>query len=68
MTSIETNAVKETANGVSRRALLTGGLATGLLLAFHLPLRAAANEPNRAARRHRRQPVSTPSSASMRKA
>ncbi|MET4067019.1 isoquinoline 1-oxidoreductase beta subunit [Bradyrhizobium sp. S3.2.6] len=30
---------------VSRRALLTGGLATGFLLAFHLPLRAAANEP-----------------------
>ena len=32
-------------NSVSRRALLTGGLATGFLLAFHLPLRAAANEP-----------------------
>jgi isoquinoline 1-oxidoreductase beta subunit len=32
-------------NNVSRRALLTGGLATGFLLAFHLPLRAAANEP-----------------------
>ncbi|WP_426409491.1 molybdopterin cofactor-binding domain-containing protein [Bradyrhizobium ganzhouense] len=31
-------------NSVSRRALLTGGLATGFLLAFHLPLRAA-NEP-----------------------
>ncbi len=46
MTSIETNAVKETANGVSRRALLTGGLAGGFLLAFHLPLRAAVNEPN----------------------
>ncbi|MET3910215.1 isoquinoline 1-oxidoreductase beta subunit [Bradyrhizobium sp. S3.3.6] len=30
---------------VSRRALLTGGLAAGVLLAFHLPLRAAANEP-----------------------
>lgn len=30
---------------VSRRALLTGGLTTGFLLAFHLPLRAAANEP-----------------------
>jgi isoquinoline 1-oxidoreductase beta subunit len=29
---------------VSRRSLLTGGLASGLLLAFHLPLRAA-NEP-----------------------
>ncbi|MDA9477581.1 aldehyde dehydrogenase [Bradyrhizobium sp. CCBAU 65884] len=32
-------------NSVSRRALLTGGLATGFLLAFHLPLRAAVNEP-----------------------
>ncbi|WP_164937962.1 xanthine dehydrogenase family protein molybdopterin-binding subunit [Bradyrhizobium guangxiense] len=32
-------------NNVSRRALLTGGLATGFLLAFHLPLRAAPNEP-----------------------
>ncbi|MDN3275095.1 molybdopterin-dependent oxidoreductase [Frankia sp. RB7] len=32
-------------NSVSRRALLTGGIATGFLLAFHLPLRAAANEP-----------------------
>ncbi|UPK36627.1 xanthine dehydrogenase family protein molybdopterin-binding subunit [Bradyrhizobium sp. 186] len=31
--------------GVSRRTLLTGGLATGFLLAFHLPLRAAVNEP-----------------------
>lgn len=32
--------------GVSRRALLTGGLAGGFLLAFHLPLRAAVvNEP-----------------------
>ena len=30
--------------GVSRRSLLTGGLAGGFLLAFHLPLRAA-NEP-----------------------
>jgi isoquinoline 1-oxidoreductase beta subunit len=33
-------------DGVSRRALLTGGLAGGFLLAFHLPLRAAViNEP-----------------------
>lgn len=32
-------------NNVSRRALLTGGLASGFLLAFHLPLRAAPNEP-----------------------
>lgn len=33
-------------DGVSRRALLAGGLAGGFLLAFHLPLRAAVNEPN----------------------
>jgi isoquinoline 1-oxidoreductase subunit beta len=31
-------------DGVSRRGLLTGGLAGGLLLAFHLPVRAV-NEP-----------------------
>jgi isoquinoline 1-oxidoreductase beta subunit len=31
-------------DGVSRRSLLTGGLAGGFLLAFHLPVRAA-NEP-----------------------
>src|SRR6266700_1902284 len=30
---------------LSRRALLTGGLAAGFVLAFHLPLRAAINEP-----------------------
>ena len=30
---------------ISRRNVLTGGLATGFLLAFHLPLRAAVNEP-----------------------
>jgi len=30
---------------LSRRALLTGGLAAGFTLAFHLPLRAAVNEP-----------------------
>ena len=34
-----------THNSISRRTLLTGGLATGFLLAFHLPLRAAVNEP-----------------------
>jgi isoquinoline 1-oxidoreductase beta subunit len=34
----------KTDGGVSRRSLLTGGLATGFLLAFHLPVRAA-NEP-----------------------
>ncbi|SPP98700.1 xanthine dehydrogenase family protein molybdopterin-binding subunit [Bradyrhizobium vignae] len=32
-------------NSLSRRSLLTGGLAGGFLLAFHLPLRAAINEP-----------------------
>ncbi|UPT86505.1 molybdopterin-dependent oxidoreductase [Bradyrhizobium barranii subsp. apii] len=32
-------------NSLSRRTLLTGGVATGFLLAFHLPLRAAVNEP-----------------------
>src|SRR5882672_12897506 len=31
-------------HGVSRRGLLTGGLAGGFLLAFHLPVRAV-NEP-----------------------
>ncbi|OAF08463.1 aldehyde dehydrogenase [Bradyrhizobium centrolobii] len=35
----------KTLSSVSRRALLTGGVATGFLLAFHLPLRAAVNEP-----------------------
>ena len=30
---------------LSRRALVTGGLAGGFLFAFHLPLRAAVNEP-----------------------
>ena len=30
---------------VSRRGVLTGGLATGFLVAFHVPLRAAVNEP-----------------------
>ncbi len=30
---------------LSRRALVTGGLTTGFLFAFHLPLRAAVNEP-----------------------
>ena len=33
-------------DGLSRRVLLTGGMAGGFLLAFHLPLRALApNEP-----------------------
>ncbi|MBR0840194.1 xanthine dehydrogenase family protein molybdopterin-binding subunit [Bradyrhizobium liaoningense] len=35
----------KTLPSVSRRSVLTGGLATGFLLAFHLPLRAAVNEP-----------------------
>jgi isoquinoline 1-oxidoreductase subunit beta len=34
----------EMSEGVSRRALLTGGLAGGFLLAFHVPVRAV-NEP-----------------------
>jgi isoquinoline 1-oxidoreductase beta subunit len=34
----------KTYDGVSRRSLLTGGLASGLLLAFHFPVRAT-NEP-----------------------
>ncbi|MGY4457566.1 molybdopterin cofactor-binding domain-containing protein [Bradyrhizobium sp. LB13.1] len=37
--------IDKTLPAVSRRSLLTGGLATGFLLAFHLPLRAAVNEP-----------------------
>ena len=31
--------------GVSRRGVLAGGLAAGFLVAFHLPVRAAVNEP-----------------------
>jgi len=34
----------KSSNGTSRRSLLTGGLAGGLLLSFHLPVRAV-NEP-----------------------
>jgi isoquinoline 1-oxidoreductase subunit beta len=30
---------------VSRRGVLTGGLAAGFLVAFHVPMRAAVNEP-----------------------
>src|SRR5882757_2177800 len=37
-------ATARTSDGVSRRALLTGGLAGGFLLAFHLPV-GAVNEP-----------------------
>src|SRR6266446_2464119 len=37
---------KKISDGLSRRVLLTGGLASGFLLAFHLPLRAVTpNEP-----------------------
>src|SRR6266436_3303944 len=37
---------KKISGGLSRRVLLTGGLAGGFLLAFHLPLRALTpNEP-----------------------
>jgi isoquinoline 1-oxidoreductase beta subunit len=43
MTLVEIVAEK-ISDGVSRRALLTGGLAGGFLFAFHLPLRAV-NEP-----------------------
>lgn len=46
MNSIEKISPLKTSDGVSRRALLSGGLAGGFLLAFHLPLRAAVNEPN----------------------
>jgi isoquinoline 1-oxidoreductase subunit beta len=35
---------EKTSSGVSRRSLLTGGLAGGFLLAFHVPVRAV-NEP-----------------------
>src|ERR1700723_3960918 len=35
---------QKNSNGLSRRSLLTGGLAGGFLLAFHLPVRAV-NEP-----------------------
>src|SRR6476620_9174717 len=37
-------AIAKIHDGVSRRSLLTGGLAGGFLLAFHLPVRAV-NEP-----------------------
>src|SRR3954470_13279848 len=46
MNPIEKISPLKTSDGVSRRALLSGGLAGGFLLAFHLPLRAAVNEPN----------------------
>ncbi|QPF85718.1 xanthine dehydrogenase family protein molybdopterin-binding subunit [Bradyrhizobium genosp. L] len=42
--------VQKLSDGVSRRAMLTGGLASGFVLAFHIPVRAAnpvraVNEP-----------------------
>jgi isoquinoline 1-oxidoreductase beta subunit len=39
-----TSSAAKRLDGVSRRSLLTGGLAAGFLLAFHLPVRAG-NEP-----------------------
>jgi isoquinoline 1-oxidoreductase beta subunit len=41
-------ATQRLSEGVSRRSLLTGGLAGGFLLAFHLPVRAV-NEPAQSA-------------------
>jgi hypothetical protein len=38
---------------VSRRAVLTGGLATSFLLAFHLPMRAANEQRSRPTRQTR---------------
>ena len=45
MNSSKKIAARKITEGVSRRALLSSGLAGGFLLAFHLPLRAAVNEP-----------------------
>src|SRR3982074_3508365 len=45
MNPSEKIAATKTSDRVSRRVLLGGGLAGGFLLAFHLPLRAAVNEP-----------------------
>src|SRR6202521_5234323 len=42
--SAEKTSAEKISDGLSRRALLTGGLAGGFLLAFHLPVRAV-NEP-----------------------
>src|ERR1700736_4122953 len=44
MTIAEKISAEKTSDRVSRRTLLTGGLAGGFLLAFHLPVRAV-NEP-----------------------
>src|SRR6266852_4727694 len=43
-TSAKKTSTEKTHDQVSRRALLTGGLAGGFLLAFNLPVRAV-NEP-----------------------
>jgi isoquinoline 1-oxidoreductase subunit beta len=45
MTSAAKTSAANMSDTISRRNVLTGGLATGFLLAFHLPLRAAVNEP-----------------------
>jgi isoquinoline 1-oxidoreductase beta subunit len=45
MKSLDQAAAAKNNHDLSRRALLTGGLAAGFVLAFHLPLRAAVNEP-----------------------
>jgi isoquinoline 1-oxidoreductase beta subunit len=45
MISIGNIAAAKRNDELSRRSLLTGGLAAGFVLAFHLPLRAAVNEP-----------------------
>src|SRR3979411_1552655 len=45
MNQPEKFAATKASDRVSRRVLLGGGLAGGFLLAFHLPLRAAVNEP-----------------------
>src|SRR5882724_11135167 len=44
MTVADMTVVEKTSDRISRRGLLTGGLAGGFLLAFHLPVRAV-NEP-----------------------
>src|SRR5882757_4711692 len=44
MTTAKMTTAEKISDAVSRRALLTGGLASGFLLAFHLPVRAV-NEP-----------------------
>ncbi len=45
MTTAAKTSAANISGTISRRSVLTGGLATGFLLAFHLPLRAAVNEP-----------------------